>query len=497
MWSASARPSRMRRATRRVSTRVLPDPAPATMQSAGDVGRDSLARWCSVSPASARVEGSDVARTAGRTRAPRLRVAPRELRLSVGCAGAEVVRRRSPVRRAPGGRDPDACWPSTAGGAPTATSAASSGRWSPGRCPSAVGPDLFGFGATPPPPEPWGTEEYARQLLPLFDDRRSAGRPDRARRSLVRRRVAVRLHGLVPDRIERLVLPGCRCSTGPGPTRPPRRRLPRRSAGSTGWGWSATSGWRWRAGSATGPPTTGPPRASCGRCSCRVLAEQYADVLAVHRLPGGPGVGRGRHRGAARGGGAGRPIFPAARLTCCPGSATSPRSRHREACAAWSTGRSGRSAGDQPAVVADPIRGLVTDGGSSPARVLGPARFQPAWPGSRWPAVWRPASPPGSAGCGWPSGSTTWPDRCCGSPCRWWRIVPLQRGPWPSSRSVAAVVSSGGRSPAWPRPRSWPSARSAYRLRGRTSPLAWTRRLRTLAAVVGGCSRWSWWSSAA
>lgn len=31
-----------------------------------------------------------------------------------------------------------------------------------------VAPDLPGFGATPPPPEPWGSADYAAALLPLF-----------------------------------------------------------------------------------------------------------------------------------------------------------------------------------------------------------------------------------------------------------------------------------------------------------------------------------------
>jgi len=33
-----------------------------------------------------------------------------------------------------------------------------------------VAPDLPGFGATPPPPEPWGSPQYAESLRALFDD---------------------------------------------------------------------------------------------------------------------------------------------------------------------------------------------------------------------------------------------------------------------------------------------------------------------------------------
>jgi len=74
--------------------------------------------------------------------------------------------------------------------------------------PAAVGPDLFGFGATPPPPEVWGSPEYANHLLPLFDEAGVLG--DRI--VLVGHsfggRVAVELARLVPERIERLVLTG-------------------------------------------------------------------------------------------------------------------------------------------------------------------------------------------------------------------------------------------------------------------------------------------------
>ncbi len=72
----------------------------------------------------------------------------------------------------------------------------------------ALGPDLFGFGATPPPPEPWGSLEYAQALVELLEE------PD----SLADRvvvvghsfggRVGLLLAQLVPDRIERLVLTG-------------------------------------------------------------------------------------------------------------------------------------------------------------------------------------------------------------------------------------------------------------------------------------------------
>jgi pimeloyl-ACP methyl ester carboxylesterase len=73
---------------------------------------------------------------------------------------------------------------------------------------AALGPDLFGFGATPAPPSPWGSEEYARHLLPLFEEPGVlADRVVVVGHSLGGR-VAVHLPALVPDRIERLVLTG-------------------------------------------------------------------------------------------------------------------------------------------------------------------------------------------------------------------------------------------------------------------------------------------------
>ncbi len=73
---------------------------------------------------------------------------------------------------------------------------------------SVLGPDLFGFGATPPPPEPWGTDEYARQLLPLFDAPGVLADRVVVVGHSFGGRVAVRLHALVPGRIERMVLCG-------------------------------------------------------------------------------------------------------------------------------------------------------------------------------------------------------------------------------------------------------------------------------------------------
>jgi pimeloyl-ACP methyl ester carboxylesterase len=74
--------------------------------------------------------------------------------------------------------------------------------------PSVTALDLFGFGATPAPPETWGSPEYAARLVPLFEE--PGVLADRI--VLVGHsfggRVAVHLATLVPDRIERVVLTG-------------------------------------------------------------------------------------------------------------------------------------------------------------------------------------------------------------------------------------------------------------------------------------------------
>ena len=67
--------------------------------------------------------------------------------------------------------------------------------------------DLFGFGATPAPPEAWGSEGYAEHLLPLLDGD-ELGRPLTVVGHSFGGRVAVRLARLAPDRIDRLVLTG-------------------------------------------------------------------------------------------------------------------------------------------------------------------------------------------------------------------------------------------------------------------------------------------------
>jgi pimeloyl-ACP methyl ester carboxylesterase len=84
---------------------------------------------------------------------------------------------------------------------------------------AAMAVDLPGFGATPPPPDGWGSFQYAVNLVPLFDDLSE-------RVTVVGHsfggRVALHLPGLLPGRIERLVLTGA-----PLLDRAGRRRRPK------------------------------------------------------------------------------------------------------------------------------------------------------------------------------------------------------------------------------------------------------------------------------
>jgi pimeloyl-ACP methyl ester carboxylesterase len=72
---------------------------------------------------------------------------------------------------------------------------------------AAVGLDLCGFGATPPPPEAWGSPEYAEAVAAVFEDSVLADRVTIVGHSFGGR-IALHLGGLVPDRIERMVLTG-------------------------------------------------------------------------------------------------------------------------------------------------------------------------------------------------------------------------------------------------------------------------------------------------
>lgn len=72
---------------------------------------------------------------------------------------------------------------------------------------TAVGLDLSGFGATPPPEETWGSLDYAQVVADVFAEPVLADRVTVVGHSFGGR-VALQLAELVPDRIERMVLTG-------------------------------------------------------------------------------------------------------------------------------------------------------------------------------------------------------------------------------------------------------------------------------------------------
>jgi pimeloyl-ACP methyl ester carboxylesterase len=69
----------------------------------------------------------------------------------------------------------------------------------------AVAVDLPGFGASPPPPEPWGAARYAEALLPVID---TMAAPVVVLGHSFGGRVAVHLAAAHPDRVRALVLTG-------------------------------------------------------------------------------------------------------------------------------------------------------------------------------------------------------------------------------------------------------------------------------------------------
>jgi pimeloyl-ACP methyl ester carboxylesterase len=78
----------------------------------------------------------------------------------------------------------------------------------PGEQLGVVAPDLPGFGASPPPPEAWGSADYAAALLPLFAEREGVEAPAVVVGHSFGGRVAVHLAAGWPSLVDRVVLTG-------------------------------------------------------------------------------------------------------------------------------------------------------------------------------------------------------------------------------------------------------------------------------------------------
>ena len=151
----------------------------------------------------------------------------------------------------------------------------------------AVAPDLPGFGATPPPPAPWGSADYAEAVVALFAA--GAGGPGTVRTPAVvlghsfGGRVAVRLAAARPDLVGALVLTGVPLLPKPGgPRRPPAayravRSLRRLHLASE----ARLEAARQRYGSPDYRQAQGVMR----DVLVRVVAERYGDSLSALRCP--------------------------------------------------------------------------------------------------------------------------------------------------------------------------------------------------------------------
>ncbi len=86
---------------------------------------------------------------------------------------------------------------------------------------STLAPDLPGFGATPAPPVPWGSVEYAEALAPLLEEAVGPGPGLVVVGHSLGGRIAVRLAAARPELVSALVLSGAPLVRRPGGSRRP------------------------------------------------------------------------------------------------------------------------------------------------------------------------------------------------------------------------------------------------------------------------------------
>ena len=337
--SAWAEPSRMRRATRRVRTVVLPEPGPGEDAQRGVAGDSTACCWAAVRPRSSSERAGDAGRGAGHRGdgiggvfgAGGWAVARSPGVASPGCCGRSPVGRCSARlgRRAPavlalhGWRRTHADFAAVARARPPRGAARPP--WPP-TCPASAPPRL--------PPSP-GVGRVRGGRGAAARGGRRPGRPG-SWSSVTPRGAGSRCawRRPAPSSCGALVLTGAPLVPAGRARRPP--------AGVTGWPgpctgatWSATAGW------------SGPPAPRLGRLPGRrgrhARRARAAGERALRRraggaaLPGRAGVGRRRHRRARW---QTRPCRSArsiagGRLTLCPAPATClPLTAPRPSCAA-------------------------------------------------------------------------------------------------------------------------------------------------------------------
>jgi pimeloyl-ACP methyl ester carboxylesterase len=198
--------------------------------------------------------------------------------------------------------------------------AASFGPGAPGGALPTLAPDLPGFGATPEPPAPWGSGEYAAAVARLLesDDGPGAGAAVVVVGHSLGGRVAVRLAAARPDLVAALVLSGAPLVATSGRRRraPAAFRLARLARRAHLVGEARMERARRRHGSADYRAAEGVMR----DVLVRMVNEGYDDALAALRCPvelvwgdddaeAPPAVAR-----------AVADAVPGSRLTLCPGA---------------------------------------------------------------------------------------------------------------------------------------------------------------------------------
>jgi pimeloyl-ACP methyl ester carboxylesterase len=181
-----------------------------------------------------------------------------------------------------------------------------------------VAPDLPGFGATPAPPDPWGSVEYAAAVSPVLEEAAGgAGAGLVVVGHSLGGRIAVRLAAAHPELVGAVVLTGAPLL--PRPARPRRPSLAFRVARSLHRarlvGDARMERARRRHGSADYRASEGVMR----DVLVRLVNERYDDALATLRCPVELVWGEDDEDAPVETAAALAASLPHARLTVCPG----------------------------------------------------------------------------------------------------------------------------------------------------------------------------------